>query len=55
MEFHLLIPLILGLSWIFVSLHHISAFALFLRDAEVQSGAVVAVFTVPKHLSIVSF
>ena len=54
-EFHSLIPLILGLSWILESLCHISAFALFLRNAEAQSGAVVAVFTVPKHLSMVRF
>ena len=48
-EFHLLIAFILGLSWIFVSLCHVSTFALFLRNAEVQCGAAVAVFTVPKH------
>lgn len=54
MEFHSLIALILGLSWILESLCHVSAFALFLRNA-VRFGAVVAVFTVLKHLSVVRF
>lgn len=45
----------LGLSWISESTCHGSAFALFLRNAEVQFEAVVAVFTVPKCLCVVSF